>query len=307
MPDQRDGSAERAGRAKAGTPAREPAHVLCVGMGFLDTRLCVRRFPPLQRRENASKRWDALGGPATVGAVAVVRLGGTASFWGRRGDDPAGDRIASLLAEQGVDIEGYRAFPGMSPTCEVFIPPDGDRYLFPYLGEGLPAAADWIPEEAVDRSCAVLIDGRWPEGGIHVAELAAARGIPIVQDLDQDRPEVWEVARHATHVIADEDLAILQGGVDAVMDRIESLGAWAAVTLGERGIAHRGGRVPSFPVQVVDSTGAGDVFHGAFALSMAQGRSEREAMRFGCAAGALHCRFGRVPSLGEVRALLSGA
>lgn len=282
----------------------EPAHVLCVGMGFLDTRLCVDRFPPVQRREPASRRYDALGGPATVGAVAAVRLGGSASFWGRRGSDPAGERMARLLDDQGVETAGFRAFPGTSPTCEVFIRPDGERFLFPYLGEGLPPGAGWIPDKAIERADAILIDGRWPEGGLRVAMRAAERGIPVVHDLDQDRPEIWRIAGWASHVIADEDLAIALGGVDALLSRIEAQGAWAAVTLGERGVAYSGGRIPSFPVQVLDSTGAGDVFHGAFALKMAQGCSEMDAMRFGCAAGALHCQFGRVPTLDEVESLL---
>ena len=276
-------------------------------MGFLDTRLIVERFPPKQHRETALKRFDALGGPATVGAVAVVRLGGAASFWGRRGDDPAGERIASLLASRGVDTSGYRAFPGTSPTCEVFIPPDGERYLFPYFGDGMPPEADWIPDEAVDKADAVLIDGRWAEGGLRVAERAATRGIPIVHDFDQDRPEIWDIASHATHAVADEDLAIAVGGVDALLGRLEDMGVWGAVTLGENGVAHGGGRAPAFPVTVKDSTGAGDVFHGAFALALAQGRDELGAIRFGCAAGALHCRFGRVPYLAEVSALLEAA
>ena len=285
-------------------PSQSRAHVLCVGMGFLDTRLCVDRFPPIQRRENAYKRYDALGGPATVGAVAVTRLGGSASFWGRRGNDPAGDRIASLLEAHGVDTAGYRVFPGTSPTCEVFIRPDGERFLFPYLGDGLPAEADWIPDEAIDHADAVLIDGRWAEGGLRVAARAVQRGIPVVHDFDQNRPEVWEIARNSTHAIADEDLATAHGGVDALLEKIEVHGVWGAVTLGERGVAYRGGLIPSFPVSVLDSTGAGDVFHGAFALAIAQGRPEADAMRFGCAAGALHCKFGRVPDLREVESLL---
>ena len=283
---------------------RDPVHVLCVGMGFLDTRLCVERFPPKLRREKATRRYDALGGPASVGAVAVVRLGGTASFWGRRGNDPAGDRIASLLQAEGVNVAGYRAFPGTSPTCEVFIRPDGERFLFPYFGGGLLADAEWIPDEAIDSADAVLIDGRWPEGGLRVAKRAALRGIPVVHDLDQDRDQVWEIARHSTHAIADEDLAGIQGGIDPVLRKIEALGVWGAVTLGDRGVVYAGGRIPAFPVTVVDSTGAGDVFHGAFALAMAQGRNERCALRFACAAGALHCKFGRVPRLNEVEDLL---
>ena len=280
-------------------------HVLCVGMGFLDTRLCVERFPPKLHRENATRRYDALGGPATVGAVAVTRLGGRASFWGRRGTDPAGERIASLLRAADVDTAGYRAFPGTSPTCEVFIRPDGERFLFPYFGDGLPPEADWIPDEAIDAADAILIDGRWPEGGLRVARRARERGLPVVHDFDQNRPEIWEVARAATHAIADEDLAAMSGGVDALLRKIEALGVWGAVTLGDRGVAYSGGRIPAFPVKALDSTGAGDVFHGAFALGMAQGWTEPRALRFGCAAGALHCQFGRVPNLSEVQALLA--
>ena len=285
-------------------PGQGGVHVLCVGMGFLDTRLCVERFPPKLHRETASKRFDVLGGSATVGAVAAVRLGGTASFWGRRGNDQAGDRIATLLQAQGVDITGYRAFPGTSPTCEVFIRPDGERFLFPYFGDGMPAEADWIPDEAIDSADAVLIDGRWPEGGMRVAIRAARRGIPIVHDFDQDRPEIWAIARHATHAIADEDLATRHGGVQPLIEKIQRLGTWGAVTLGDRGVAHAGGVVPAFPVEALDSTGAGDVFHGAFALAMAQGKGEAAALRFGCASGALHCQFGRVPELSEVERLL---
>lgn len=284
---------------------RNPVHVLCVGMGFLDTRVCVERFPPKLRREKASRRYDALGGPAAVGAVAVVRLGGSASFWGRRGNDPAGDRITGLLQAEGVNINGYRTFPGTSPTCEVFIRPDGERFLFPYFGDGLPADAGWIPDEAVDSADAVLIDGRWPEGGLRVAKRAALRGIPVVHDFDQDREEIWEIAGHSTHAIADEDLAGIQGGADSLLRRIEALGAWGAVTLGDRGVVHAGGCIPAFPVTAVDSTGAGDVFHGAFALAMAQERDEQGALRFACAAGALHCKFGRVPWRNEVEDLLA--
>ena len=281
--------------------------MLCVGMGFLDTRLCVARFPPKQRRETATKRFDALGGPATVGAVTVVRLGGRASFWGQRGNDHVGQRIETLLQADGVDTSGYRAFNGTSPTCEVFIDPSGERFLFPYLGDGMPGDSEWLPEQAVREAQAVLIDGRWPQGGLRVAKLARSFGIPSVHDLDQDLPEIWEIARHASHVVADEDLAKRLGGVDSLLSRIESLGAWGAVTLGERGVAFSGGRIPSFQVTVSDSTGAGDAFHGAFALALASGHSEQSAMRLGCATGALLCKYGRVPFRSEVDSLLASS
>ena len=280
-------------------------HVLCIGMGCLDNRLFVDRFPPERRRERVPKRSEALGGCAAVGAVTVVRLGGKASFFGRRGDDTSGRQAGSFLENEGVDIQGFREFSGaISARCEVFIRPDGERFLFPFWGDGLPSEADWLPDTAVDNAQAVLIDGLWVEGGLRLAKQARERGLPILLDFDIDTPAVWNLASIATHVIADEDMATAHGGVQELINKIETLGAWGAVTLGERGVAHSRGLVPSHPVTVLDSTGAGDVFHGTFALAMAQGCDELEAIRFGVTAGALRCKLGRVPYLSEVEDLL---
>ena len=281
-------------------------HVLCLGMGCLDNRLFVDRFPPERRRERVPKRSDALGGPAGVGAVTVARLGGKASFFGRRGDDASGRQAGKFLEDDGVDIRGFREFRGASSMrCEVFIRPDGERFLFPYWGEGIPSEADWLPDDAAANAHAVLVDGRWVEGASRLAEQARERGLPIVLDFDMDTSAAWELARLSTHVIADEDMAAVHGGVEELLAKIEALGAWGAVTLGEQGAAHAGGSVPSYAVTVLDSTGAGDVLHGAFVLAMAQGRDEVTALRFGCAAGALRCKLGRVPYRHEVEELLS--
>ena len=280
-------------------------HVLAVGMGCLDNRLFVDEFPPSTRRARVPRREDALGGPAAVGAVAAVRLGGTASLWGRRGDDETGNQIARLLESDGVDTSHYRAFPGTSPRCECFVRADGERFLFPFWGEGVPDDPSWIPDDAVAHADALLVDGRWEEGGLRLAQLARQRDIPVVVDFDLDTPGVWEIARAATHVIADEEMAKSHGGVDALLQKIKSLGAWSAVTLGDQGVAHKGGRISAYEVAVVDSTGAGDVFHGAFALAMAQRRSELEALQFATAAGALRCKLGKVPNLEQVEKLLA--
>ena len=173
------------------TDASRPS-VACIGMGCLDNRLFVERFPPARRREGVPRRQDALGGPAGVGAVAVARLGGRAALWGRRGDDSTGDQVEAMLRADGVDTRGFRVFGGCtSPRCEVFIRPDGERFLFPYWGEGIPPDAEWLPPpDAIDSADALLIDGRWPEGGLRLAEQARERGIPVVLDLDLDLPQV---------------------------------------------------------------------------------------------------------------------
>ena len=273
-------------------------------MGFLDNRMFVDHFPPKRRRERIHKAYYALGGSAAVGAETVVRLGGRASFWGRRGNDVRGEQIANFLRKAGVDVSGYRPFAGTSPYCEVFIRPDGERYLFPWWGEGMPEHTGWVTHDALDRAGAVLIDGRWEDGGLHFAKQARRLGIPVILDLDLDNTAVWQIARLATHAIADEDMAIAHGGVNQLLKEISDRGVWGAITLGYKGVVHAGGRVKAPQVPVLDSTGAGDVFHGAFALAIAQHREETDALQFATVAGALRCKLARVPKLAEVRELL---
>ena len=113
------------------------------------------------------------------------------------------------------------------PACAVrfSIRPDGERFLFPYWGEGIPADADWLPDDAADNADALLIDGRWVEGASRLAEQAHRRGLPIVLDFDIDTPAVWELVELSTHVIADEDMAAAHGGVKSLIRKIEGLGA----------------------------------------------------------------------------------
>ena len=283
----------------------ESVHVFCVGMSCLDNRLFVDRFPPKLRREPVPKRSEALGGPAAIGAVTVARLGGSASFFGLRGDDSPGRQTAVFLEDEGVDLQGFREFPGAtSNRCEVFIRPDGERFLFPSWATGMTHETDWLSDFKIDAAQALLIDGHWPEGALCLAEQAHLHGIPVLLDFFLDTPAVWNLARVATHVIADEDMADAHGGASELIKKIQQLGAWGAVTLGERGVMSETGLTPSFPVPVLDSTGAGDVLHGAFILATAQGCDEIEATRFGVAAGALRCKLGRVPYLFEVKELL---
>lgn len=136
---------------------------------------------------------------------------------------------------------------------------------------------------------------------------AHRRRIPAVVDLDVNTPGWWELARAATHVIADEEFAQSAGGVEALLDRFEKDGMWGAVTMGERGVVAVGsGRTAAFELPVRDTTGAGDVFHGAFTLALTEGQDEVEALRFASAAAALRCNLAEVPQREDVLRLLEG-
>jgi len=283
------------------------ARVAVLGHACLDHRFWTAEFPPVRARTPVGAHRTDVGGPGAVGAVAVARLGGEAIFFGRRGDDATGEQVAALLRADRVDTLAFRACPGgRTPVSGILIARDGERYIFPYLGTALPDDPGWLPLDALESADAVLIDARWPAGAMRLAEAARRRELPVVLDLDLDTSEAWRLAHHATHVIADEEMATACGGVGATLKRVSDLGVWGAVTLGAGGVAYPGGSFPAFRVTVLDTTGAGDVFHGAFALAMAEGQDEGYAITFASAAAAQRCALAEVPTRRDVIRLLEG-
>jgi sulfofructose kinase len=124
-------------------------------------------------------------------------------------------------------------------------------------------------------------------------------------DFDVDTADVWTLARLSTHAIADEDLAERTGGPARLLETLRNAAVWGAVTLGEAGVVHGGGRVPAFPVAARDTTGAGDVFHGAFALALVEGQSTAAALVFASAAAAVRCESARLPDRTAVEDVLA--
>jgi sulfofructose kinase len=169
----------------------------------------------------------------------------------------------------------------------------------------------------------VLVDCRWPAGALRALEAARARGIPAVVDVD--RPvdadpgtETGRILDTATHLVYSRDALLGTMHEDqlstALVAAAERSPAWIAVTDGEHGVSWlAGGEIrhePAFPVRAVDTLGAGDVFHGAFALALAEGQPEGDAVRFAAAAAAAKCaqiggRAG-IPDRATVDEMLAG-
>jgi sulfofructose kinase len=191
-------------------------------------------------------------------------------------------------------------------VCAVVITPDGERLLVPFWGDALPDEPDWLPLEKLSSARVLSIDTRWPAGALRAATVARERQMRVIIDLDRNTTEAWQLVERATHVIADEDLAKAVGGAAELIRQLQDMGKWAAVTLGPGGVVHSAGHLPAFAVQVRDSTGAGDVFHGAFALATAEGQPEEDAVRFAAAAGALRCQLADVPYRAQVLEILHG-
>ena len=184
-----------------------------------------------------------------------------------------------------------------------------------------PSANPWFADD-IGEADVVLVDCRWPTGALHALRSADARDLPSVVDVDRaidadpgtETGAIMDLATHLvfsrpalTETMHDDDL------VDALRRAAERTNRWVAVTDGENGVTWlEHGRLrhqPAFHVDTLDTLGAGDVFHGAFALALAEGRREWDAVRFASAAAALKCtRFGGrtgIPDRAEVEALLA--
>ncbi|MBR0742221.1 sugar kinase [Bradyrhizobium liaoningense] len=294
-----------------------PAHVICLGLSALDQVWRVDRpFAGGSEKIKAVEYGTLGGGMAANASVAVAKLGASVAFWGRAGNDAAGHEMRSAFVAEGVDVENFRLFPdGRSSVSGIIVDSSGERQIVNFRGL-YPEAADWLPLKSVARASSVLADPRWVEGAATMFREARARGIPTVLDGDMADAEVFERLLPLTdHAIFSEPaLTSFAGSArDASLAAVARFGCGViAVTRGEGGVSwYENGQLhqqTAYAVEVVDTTGAGDVFHGAYALAIGVGLDVRAAMAFSAATAAMKCRHagGRngIPDINECLAFM---
>jgi sulfofructose kinase len=291
------------------------ASVICVGIATLDYIYRVESLPTEGRKYRASDLEVQGGGIAANAAVAIARLGGTSALVTRLGDDLTGDAVRTGLMREDVEIAASAAIAGArSPVSAIMVDKAGERMIMSYSDPAMPVEPDWLPEALPPGTGAVLGDTRWEEGALHMFQLARRAGIAAVLDGDR-KPMDPCLLTAATHVAFSEVGLEEQTGLSDVRLALSSFApgcCWLAVTAGARGvwICDHGEitHVPAFEVTAVDTLGAGDVWHGAFALALAEQQPEMAAVRFANAAAAIKCtRFGGrkgAPTRAEVEQFL---
>ncbi len=296
--------------------------VAFVGIAIIDKIFGVAEMPAGATKHFAHSHRELVGGVAANAATTAARLGARAHMVGRVGDDDAGRLIRKALERAGVDCKGLVVAPtGATPVSAVFVDPSGNRMLVNHKDPALFAGATVEPA-ALAGLDAVMCDVRWPDGAAAALALAARMGVPGVLDFDK-APErgAHRLIDRASHVIfGTEALMGLTGGAtqEARLERVaaRSPGRNFAVTAGEAGVVWRSaggatGRIAAHAVDAVDTFGAGDAFHGAVSLALAEGRSFEAALRFANAAAAVKVSrpggLENLPTLAEVEALLEAA
>lgn len=291
--------------------------ILCVGVLVLDVIFLVDELPSGGEKMLGHGMSEAIGGPAAIGGLAAVRLGGKAALLSRVGDDRVGGAILEGFGKAGLDVSAVEVLPGaVSSLSAVAVDPGGERQIVNYTDPALHAAPP-ATSPPIDGFDAVLVDTIYPVAAIPALRAAKEQGIPGVVDFDvHPKTGSTEILDLASHVVfSRQGLRSLTGTDDpeaALRIVTERHGGWMSVTLGEEGVAWLENgvlrRMPAFQVEVVDTLGAGDVFHGAFTYALAGGSAVEPALRFASAVAALKCtRKGGgpgAPTMAEVEAFL---
>ena len=272
--------------------------IACVGIAVQDRIYYVDEIPNKNGKFVANAYKEVGGGPAATAAVAIAKLGGQVDFIGRVGDDMTGRSLLSELESYGVNTKTVKIYENAkSSQSAIFVDKHGERLILNYPSPDLLTETDWLDAINFDEYDVILCDVRWHQGTQYCLEKAKKLGIPTVLDADVTPQSIISLVELSDYAVFSEPGLKKMTGQDdinsALMSADDICSGIVYVTLGSKGCSwienkrkhHHGG----FSVNVVDTTGAGDVFHGAFAFALANGYSSDKVVEFASAVAALKC------------------
>lgn len=297
----------------------EDVEVVGLGQACVDYLGRIAQFPKEDDKVELMDLHIQCGGPASTALVTLSRFGIRTSFLGSISDDPFGMEIIKALENEKVDFTFLKVTPGyLSQFAFIAInKEDGRRTIFWTRGNVPPLREVDVDLGHFPNARILHIDGLMIEASKEASRQARGRGIEVIMDAGTMREGSKELAGLVDVLIASEKFALpLVGKGAAPEDAIKALRALGPeriiITLGPLGSVgcegHRILRQEAFSVKAVDTTGAGDVYHGAFIYGLLRGWHMSRCMLFASAASALKCReIGArkgIPTLDDVRQLL---
>jgi sulfofructose kinase len=297
--------------------------ILGIGCAAVDQILYVERYPVPDSKIRVIRSEQQCGGLTGTALVAAARLGACCAYAGRLGTDAASHLVEENFAREHISTdhaprsENYRVVQ----STIVVGSKTGTRNVFSesYVSIG---AHDTLPDEEVIRSTRVLfVDHHGVPGAIRAAKIAQAAAIPVVADFERDDARAFsELLSLVDHLVLSETFALSLTGASSAAEAASALwtpqrtavivtcgadGCWV-LSKADQASVH----VAALKVEAIDTTGCGDVFHGAYAAGLAFGMSLRERVDFAAATAAIKAtRHGGqkgIPTRAEVDAFPHG-
>lgn len=276
--------------------------VLCIGHASYDLVFSVPYHPNPDEKTVADALLGCGGGPAANAAVTVAKLGFKAGFCGYLGNDVYGDSHLQELIQQDVDTRLVVRGTSPTPLSVILVKPDGQRALVNYKGQTQALSPHYL-DQSQAQAKTWLFDGHEPQLSLALLENTAIIQPPSVLDAGSLHEGTKILLDKVDYLVCSEKFALqYSGNEQTALSQLAELAPTVVITLGERGLIWRkgteNGQLSAPPIQAIDTTGAGDAFHGAFAAAVAAGMTWTETLRYASAAGAFCCtQLGARPGL----------
>lgn len=273
--------------------------VIGIGQCSWDYLATVDCFPTIDTKSEVMDWQEQGGGPVATALVTLARLGIACNFHGVTGTDPEGKKIGESLARENINTAGLIVREN-AVSQKAFIAIEqktAKRTIFWQRPSGTPLLPGELTESFLDEGSFLLLDGLMMEVSLFAARMARKRGIPVMLDAGKVRPGMLEIAGMCDYLVASEQFAVDLGWDGKPENFRETAGRTGAsvvtITLGEQGsITYQGNNImvtPAFQVAARDTTGAGDVFHGAYIFGLLRQLDLADTLRFASAVAAMKC------------------
>ncbi len=288
--------------------------VFGLGQCSLDYIGKIATYPPPDIKCEFSDMVIHGGGPVATALVALSRWGVFCAFAGVIGDDLFGSMIKSSIEIEGIDTSGMLIRKGSASQFAFILaePSSGRRTIFWRRPTGLPPRPEEIDYNILRRAKVLHTDGLFPEASLAASKVAKEAGAQIVVDAGSLREGMFDLAGLSDYFVASETFVKSMVGGDEPLEacyKLAELGPrLVGVTLGSKGyVALAEGRIikrPAFPVESVDTTGCGDVFHAGLTYGLVRGWDIDKTLAFSAwSAAMVSCNLGGrtgIPTLEQV-------
>ena len=296
--------------------------VVGVGLNATDTLILLDRFPAYAGKVPFTREVLSPGGQVASAMVCCARLGLRVKYIGTCGDDERGRIQMESLRESGIDIDDVQVRENCpNQTAYILIDQStGERTVLWRREECLALLPESIQPAMITSARLLHIDGHDTQAVARAAQIARANGIPVTIDIDTIYHGFDKVLQHVDYLVTSSEFPVQWTGQADPLKALATIQnefhlPVAAMTLGAHGaLARVDGKFyysPAYVVNCADTTGAGDVFHGAFCYAVLQGLPILEALHLSNAMAALNCTAlgarGKLATLTEAKSLMERA
>jgi len=278
----------------------KPSKVDLVGVGLnaTDTLIALANYPERGSKVEYSRATVLPGGQVATTVVACQRWGMSTRYVGILGDDPAAALHREAFTRAGVEAQIITVQGGASPQSLILVDGGGERTVLCRRDPRVALRPDDLDREWIVNARALHLDGYDTAAATVAAGWARAARIPVIADLDELYPGVEKLLENVDYLIVSRDIpSRLMGEPDLEMALRQMQRRYGccltAATLGDNGVVAWNGKQlyqqSAFSVPVVDTTGAGDIFHAGFIYGLLQNWPLERQLDFACAAAALNC------------------